>query len=267
MGSISLILGIVAACILVVYGIGMGNLNNFIDMPSVYITIGGTFATIMASFPLRVLSQVPKHLKIAFFGKKYDTMKYIDTLVDFAQVARRSGLLALEEKANQETDPFLKESILLIVDAVDPDKVRQMLEANLDNMLTRHEEGIAVYEKGAALGPAFGMIGTLIGLINMLKSLDVTNTEASSALGDGMSVALVTTFYGSVLANVVFLPIASQLKIKSEEEYLCKSIIVEGVLSIQAGENPRYINEKLVSLLERKKAEQRKAASSKPENA
>ena len=255
MGSISLIIGIVAGLALVVYGIGMQNMGNFIDMSSVYITIGGTFSGIIASFPLRVLAGVPKHLKIAFFGPKYDAMKYIDTIVEFAQIARKSGLLALEEKANQEQDPFLKESVLLIVDAVDANKIRDMLNANLDNMMARHEEAISIYEKGAALGPAFGMIGTLIGLINMLKALDVTNSEASSALGEGMSVALITTFYGSMLANVVFSPIANQLKTKNDEEYLCRSIILEGILSIQSGENPKYIREKLVSLLERRTAE------------
>lgn len=250
--DLTTLIGIVVAIGLMLYGIGFANLLNFWDLQSVIITIGGTFAGIFASFPLRVLKDIPKHMKIAFLGgSKFDAMRYIDTICEFAQIARKSGLLALEEKANQEKDEFLKSSVLLIVDAVDADKVRQMLNDELDNVASRHEEAISLYERGAAFGPAFGMIGTLIGLINMLKSLDVSSGDASSSLGEGMSVALITTLYGSFLANIIFTPISAKLGVKNAEEMLCKNIIVEGVLSIQSGENPKYIREKLTSLLSR----------------
>ena len=254
--NLTTIIGLIAAFGVMVYGImGSGELLNFYDVPSIFITIIGAFAILVASTPARVLSDIPKHLKVIFAGKKQNAMAFIDTIVDFAQIARRSGLLALEEKANQETDEFLKSSILQIVDGVDAGKVRAVLEANIDNIMARHEEAAGFYDKGAALGPAFGMIGTLIGLINMLKGLDVEAEGAAAMLGKNMSVALVTTFYGSVLANAIFMPLSNQLKSKSEEEYLCKVIVMEGVLAIQAGENPKYIREKLESLLSQKTRE------------
>ena len=268
--NLTAIIGLIAAFGVMVYGIlGSGNLMNFYNFPSILITIGGALAILVASTPARILTDIPKHLKVIFAGKKQNAMAIIDTIVDFAQIARRSGLLALEERANQETDEFLKSSILQIVDGVDAGKVRAVLEANIDNVMARHEEAAGFYDKGAALGPAFGMIGTLIGLINMLKGLNVEAEGAAEMLGDNMSVALVTTFYGSVLANAIFMPLSNQLKSKSEEEYLCKVIIMEGVLSIQAGENPKYIREKLESLLSQKtrdKAAKKGASPASPES-
>lgn len=253
--DLTTLLGIVSGMLLVVYGIGVGNFNNFVDLPSVAITVGGTFSAILACYPFSSLKAIHKHLKIVSSGKKYDPIQYINSISEYAQIARKNGLLALEEKAYQQKDPFLRNSLLLIVDAIDADKVKQMLEDDISYLDARHQEATSIYEKGASFAPAFGMIGTLIGLINMLKNMDLSAGGASDQLGQGMSLALITTFYGSLLANLVFLPIANKLTLRHEEEMLCKEIIVEGVLSIQSGENPKFIKEKLISFLPQKERE------------
>ena len=260
--DITTIIGILAGLALIANGImftttgyKVENLGNFLDIPSVIIVIGGTIAAVAASYPIKALKRIPKHMKIMMDEKRYDPMVYIDMLVEFAQLARKNGLLALEEKANELEDPFFKQSIMLIVDATDPDRVRTMLTTDLDNLADRHDEGAGLYEKGAAIAPAFGMIGTLVGLINMLKNMTLDTGDGgggASNLGADMSVALVTTFYGCIMAHLIFSPIANKLKLRNSEEYLCKQIIIEGVLSIQAGENPKFLKEKLISYLSQK---------------
>lgn len=224
----------------------MANLPNFFDPPSVAIVFGGVIAALMVSFPGKVFGKIPKHMKIVLFPTKYEPMAYIEQLVEFAKEARINGLLALEDKLNNVEDQFLKNSLMLVVDSVEPEKVKNLLETELDYLDDRHSQDRAFYDKGAAYGPAFGMLGTLIGLINLLKQLD-----DPSAIGPAMAVALITTFYGTFLANIVFTPISNKLKTRHEEEYLCKMIISEGVQSIQSGDNPKFIEEKLTQLLPR----------------
>lgn len=245
----STIAGILAACALMLMGITLPKIGNFWDVGSFFITIGGTFAILIASYPFEVLKEIPKHMNMILGKVKNDPVEWIEKISEYAQVARKSGLLVLEEKVNQETDEFFKGGMMLIVDAVDPDKAKVRLEGDLEHIYTRHEDAITFYEKGAALGPAMGMIGTLIGLINMLKGMDPSGSSGASTLGQDMGVALITTMYGSVMANVFFTPIANKLRYRNEEEALCKQIIIEGILSIQAGENPKYIKEKLLSFL------------------
>lgn len=253
--NITLLIGTVLAFALVVFGIGFDSIGNFIDTSSLLIVIGGTFAIMIASTPLSQLKGIPKHIIIALTkGNKYKPEMFIDEIVECAKVARSSGLLALEEHANQQEDPFFKESLLLIVDAIDADKIKERLTAELDNLDARHAAATAIYERGAAFGPAMGMIGTLIGLINMLKSMNF-DSGGADVLAQNMSVALITTFYGSILANVLFTPLASQLKSIHESEVLCKEIIIEGILAVQAGENPKFIREKLLSYLSDKERE------------
>lgn len=244
--NFSLIIGWASAFALIIYGIlSSGELGSFIDASSFAITCGGTFACLIASFPFSYLAKVPKRIGMAFFPKKYDPMKYIQEIVDYAQIARSRGLLALEESANQCQDPFMKQSLMLIVDSNDPDKVRAMLDDSISFMVDRHDGGRAFFDRGVALFPAFGMLGTLIGLINMLAGM----SEDQSKLAVGMAQALITTFYGSLFANVLFAPISTALKNSHDEELLCMQIIEEGVLSIATGSNPRYIQEKLEFML------------------
>lgn len=228
----------------VVYNFTWASLINFWDLPSVFIVLGGTTAALMISFPISQFAKVPKHLGIIFSPRKYNPEFYIEKIVECAKKARINGLLALEEDINQLTDPFLKSSLMMIVDSVDPEKLDQQLEAALENLDERHEQDCSFYERGAALAPAFGMVGTLIGLINMLK--DLSDFES---VGPNMSVALVTTFYGTLLSNVIFTPLSNKLRMRHEEEYLCMKIVCEGVKAIQAGENPNFIQDRLLKML------------------
>ncbi len=246
--NITLIVGLVIAIGLVVFGmLSGGTLDMFIDVPSILITVGGTFGILIAISPISLLKTLPKVLKICFVPPKYDPKKYIADIVEYAKIARSKGLLALEDSANKCEDPFMKQSLMLIVDANDPGKVREMLESSLDFMDQRHSAAREFFAKGASLGPAFGMLGTLVGLIIMLN-----NMENSGDLGSSMAVALITTFYGSLLANVVFTPLESAAKNAHEDEMFCMQIIIEGVMAIAAGSNPRLIQEKLEFMLAKK---------------
>lgn len=253
--NITLIIGWVAAFGLIFMGIvagegnGLGAINRFLEVQSFLITGGGALACLVASFPLSYLAGVPKKLGMAFFPKKYSPEKYIQQIVEYAQTARSKGLLALEESANQCPDPFMKSSLMLIVDANEPEKVRAMLDDAINFMCDRHENGRAFFEKGVALFPAFGMLGTLVGLINMLATM----SSNPDGLASGMATALITTFYGSLFANVLFAPLGMALKNSHEDELLCMQIIEEGVLAIAAGSNPRYIQEKLEFMLPKSK--------------
>lgn len=223
------------------------NLWNFFDAASIFIVIGCTLAIVVASFPASTLAAMPKHFGIMLNAKKFDPMKYIDQLVDLAQTARKNGLLALEGKANEQEDPFFKMAIMLIVDANDPDKVRAILENDIECMSARHEDSAALYDKASAVAPAFGMVGTLVGLINMLKAMNLEG--GAGDLGGAMGTALITTLYGCILAHMVFGPVAQLLRVRDEEEVLCKQIIVEGVMAIQAGENPKALKERLLTYM------------------
>lgn len=228
-----------------------GSLWNFVDLSSILIVVGGTLAVVIACYP-KLAKSFPKHIKIMLRSQAFDPAVYVDQLVELAQIARKNGLLALEEKANDQPDPFFKQAIMLIVDANDPDRVRSILENDIEQTSARHQEVVAMYERGSNAAPAFGMIGTLIGLINMLKGLDGADMES---LGPNMSVALITTFYGSFLAHVIFNPIAANLTARDEEEVLCRQIIVEGIMAIQSGENPKFLRERLMTFMNQKQRE------------
>ena len=244
--NITIIIGWVISFGLVLFGIfNGGQIDWFIDTASLAITVGGTIGCLIGSFPLSYLKNLPKYLKLAILPKKFNPQSYTEQIVEFAKIARTKGLISLEDSANKCTDPFLKESLMLIVDANDLDKVRSMLDDAIDFMCERHEKGRLFFEKGVSIFPAFGMLGTLVGLVNMLKGMG----EDSSNLSNGMATALITTFYGSLFANVIFAPIAASLKNSHEQELLCMQIIEEGVLSIAAGSNPRLIQEKLEFML------------------
>ena len=239
--TIGLLLGIV----FIIGGIRTsGQLDTFWDLPSVIIVLGGTLASTLASYPLEDFLNTGKVIKKAFFYKETSPAEVIGEVIELANIARKEGLLSLEKYAENLDDEFLQKGIMLIVDGTDPDLVRNILETELVFLEERHLDGQSIFQTMGTYAPAFGMIGTLIGLINMLKFLD-----DPSAIGPNMSVALVTTFYGSVLANVVFLPMAQKLKIRSNSEILVKELMVEGLLSIQAGENPRIIEEKLKTFI------------------
>ncbi len=256
--EISTILGYIAVVGAIVFGISFEDggfnfamLRNFFDVPSIFITIGGTTFALLASFPFDTFKRIPGHLKMAFRKDKKNPYEYIEVITDLSREARKKGLLALEDKAMTFEDEFLKESVLLIVDAIEPDKLKLWFAQKLDFIRQRNDAERTLYDRGAAFGPAFGMIGTLIGLVNMLKSMNLE--DGPEALGLNMSVALITTFYGSLLANAFFIPMSNKLEIAQEKEMLFKEMIVEGVISIKEGENPKYIQEKLLNFLEKER--------------
>ena len=258
--NIGYLIGLVVAIGVMVLGMANGfppyefeKIGNFGDGPSVMIVIGCTVFILMASFPLKTFLSIPKHFGVMMKNPKQKPENIINSLVDLAQIARKDGLLALEEKANDQEDPFFKQAIMLIVDANDPDRVRATLENDIECMSDRHNAAAAMYDKASAIAPAFGMVGTLIGLINMLKNMDPTS--GSSNIGADMSVALITTLYGCILAHMVFGPVANNLRIRDSEEVLNKMIIVEGITCIQAGKNPKMLREKLLTFVAQKQRE------------
>lgn len=248
--NIALIVGIVIAVGMTVFGmLTGGELSWFVDVPSIAIVVGGTIGAVIANYPLSTLKKMGKLLGLAFKSPKYDPEEYIANMVDYCKTARQKGILALEEQANACPDQFTKSALMLIVDANDSDKVKTMLDDSINFMCDRHDENIQIFGRAAGTAPAFGMIGTLCGLIGMLKKMDPTDPESAASLGGAMATALVTTFYGSLLANVVFTPIGNQLQYLHNKEVLCLQIVEEGTLAIISGANPRFVEEKLRMML------------------
>ena len=270
--NIGYIIGLVIAIVVMVLGMANGfppydfnQLKKFGDGPSVMIVIGCTIAIVLASFPLKTFLSIPKHFAVMLKNPKQKPENIINALVDLAQIARKDGLLALEEKAGEQDDPFFKQAIILIVDANDPDRVRATLENDIEFMSDRHNAAAALYDKASAVAPAFGMVGTLVGLINMLQKMDPTS--GSSTIGKDMGVALITTLYGCILAHMIFGPVANNLRIRDADEVLNKMIIVEGITCIQAGENPKMLREKLLTFVAQKQREKLAASGGGGEGA
>ena len=247
--DIATIVGMVTCFCLMIFGMVWGKsfaaVMSFIDIPSVLITLGGTlFCMMMQSKTIPAFLNSLKSISLIMKVKDFNEAEAINNIINLSNVARKEGLLALEEAANNIEDDFLKKGVLLIVDGTDPELVRSILETELNCIEGRHESNAVFWDRVGALGPAWGMIGTLIGLINMLKDL-----SDLASVGPNMAVALVTTFYGSVVANWIAAPTANKMRDNSAAEIRIKEIMVEGLLSIQAGENPRVIEEKLKSFL------------------
>ncbi len=221
-----------------------GKLGNFYNAPSVMIVLGGTIAATVISYNFNDLKQTVAKLKDAFTGSESNLEEDLDTILVLARKARIEGLLSLD---GQEFDePFLEKGIALVVDGTDPELVKDIMEAEIERIENEDTLPQKVLNSMAAFAPAYGMIGTLIGLINMLTQL-----SDAAALGPSMSVALITTFYGTVLANLVFMPLAAKLGAVSEIRMTRLDLLLEGILSIQKGENPRMIKEKLDSYIPR----------------
>lgn len=246
--DIASIIGIVAGIVFVIISILLGGgataLISFGDLPSVMITIGGSFAAILLSYSMEDFLAGLKSFTLVLKQKETNVQAIIEQIIEMSSLARKDGLLALEEAASESGDEFIKKGIFLIVDGTDPGLVRGILETELFSIETRHKSRVEFWQDIGAMGPAWGMIGTLIGLVNMLRDMEDPNT-----IGPAMSVALLTTLYGSMLANWIAIPTAKKLQRKSASELLEKNIMIEGLLSIQAGENPRVIEEKLKSFL------------------
>lgn len=246
--DIASLAGILIGVVMVIFGIfssgGLDAFGNFADLPSVFITIGGSISSVLTAHKLPDFINGFKSISLPFQDKVVDPGQVIRQIIDLSNVGRKEGLLALEEAANNIEDEFLKKGIMLVVDGTDPELVRGILETDLYCLQDRHGKVIGFWEKWAEMGPAWGMIGTLIGLVNMLKQLNDPDS-----IGPQMAVALLTTLYGSLIANWMCIPISYKLKANDAIEVVMREITIEGLLSIQAGENPRVIEEKLKSFL------------------
>lgn len=243
------IIGLVVAFAMMMLGIltgddGVAGIKYFWDFKSVLITFGGAFFSTMAAYSMKDYIAGLKSFLLIFKSSTQNIPEMISKIIDLSNVARKEGLLSLEEVASELDDEFLKKGILLIVDGTDPELVRAILETELISTEERHKKKINFWQDLGSAGPAWGMIGTLIGLILMLQ-----NMSDASAIGPAMSIALITTLYGSILANWICSPVANKLKAYNADEIMLKEIMIEGLLSIQAGENPRVIEEKLKSFL------------------
>lgn len=243
--DIATLFGIVAGTGLILAAIASGaGLGAFVDVPSILIVIGGTCASALINFPLAEVLGVFAVVKKTVLHKAPAPVKEIERLVHLAKVARSEGLLALENFTEEIEDPFLLKGVQLVVDGTEPEVLRDVLETDLEQLELRHGMGKNILDSMGAAAPAFGMIGTLIGLVTMLGDL-----SDPSAIGAGMATALLTTLYGSLIANLVFIPLAGKLGTRSKSEVATKQLIIEGVASIQAGINPRLVEEKLKSFI------------------
>jgi len=241
--DIASVIGLCVGFGLVLWSLG-ANLRSFFDVASILIVFGGTIGATLINYPLAEVLRVLSVVKKAILHKEESPAEIIRTLVKFAEKARREGILSLEQAAESLDDEFLKSGINLAVDGTEPEYIHDIMTTEIDNIAERHKNGAAIMEAMGTYAPAFGMIGTLIGLIIMLR-----NMQDPSTIGGGMATALITTFYGAVLANLVFMPIAGKLRLRSAHELLLKELCIQGIMAIQSGDNPRIVESKLKAFL------------------
>lgn len=246
--DIASLLGIILCFAMLIFGIlssaGPGGFGEYIDVPSAIITFGGALSATLGAYSLADFIAGLKSIRLIFKAPTLNTSDMIKKIIELSNVARKEGLLSLEEAASDMEEPFLKKGILLVVDGTDPELVRGIMETEMVCIDDRHKSLAGFWDTLAAMGPAWGMIGTLVGLVDMLYHMD-----DASAIGPAMAVALITTLYGSLLANWICTPTSNKLKYDNAIEMMQKEVMIEGLLSIQAGENPRVIEEKLKSFL------------------
>lgn len=241
--DIGSVIGIVLALGLIVFGMG-SYVTAFIDLPSLMIVVGGTTGGILVFFPLESLLGIGGIIKNVFFTKSQQTSALIATIIDFAGRARREGILSLQNVGNEVDDEFFVKGIGLVVDGIEESAIEDIMANEIDFLEERHKNGADMLASMGALSPAFGMIGTLIGLVIMLQNLQDT-----AAIGPAMAIALITTFYGALMANLFFIPFSGKLRARSQQEVLLRRLTLQGVLAIAAGNNPRIVEQKLNSFL------------------
>lgn len=252
--DITTIIGIIAGLAALVGGYlwDGGHLEALFVPSALLIVVGGTIGAVIVSFPMARLKEIGKALSMAFKEPKRDQATTIEEIVDMATVARREGVLALEQRALEHPNPFLRDGLMMVVDGTDPELTRQILELEMDSRERHHEGWAKIFEAAGGFAPTMGIIGTVMGLIHVLGNL-----SDPEGLGPAIAVAFCATLYGVGTANVIYLPIASKIKIRSKEQIAEMELMLEGILALQAGENPQLIKKKLHSFLhqERKKSE------------
>lgn len=241
-------IGITLGFIMIIFAIvSSGNLSSmatFFDVASIFIVLGGVIASMLITFNFEQIKLTGRVLKESFNKTEDRLPELIQLFIRLAERARREGILALENELEEVEDPFIKKGILLAVDGIEPEVITDILNAEITAIEERHYKGRVLLEKAGEYAPSWGMIGTIVGLILMLNQLSDPAT-----LGPAMAVALITTLYGTVLANLVFLPMASKLEAKTEDEVFLKQIIIEGIIGVQSGQNPRILEEKLSAFI------------------
>lgn len=247
--DIATLIGLVAGVGLMLWAVmSKSELSAFIDIPSMVMVIGGATSAALVSFPLRNLLGIATVVRKTLFASSGDPKQLIQDLVGYAEIARRDGILALEDTVRDVKDQFIVTGIQMAIDGTDPEVIEQILISEWEAVAERHADGKALFDNFGRYAPAFGMIGTLVGLVIMLQ-----NMSDPSSIGDGMAIALLTTLYGALAANLVALPLADKLSLRSKDELLLKSIVIKGVMAIQSGDNPRVVEQKLLTFLPYKK--------------
>lgn len=216
----------------------------FLNIPAMLIVLGGTFGATFAGTTMEKMKLIPTLYKKAMGSEKPDMGAQLELLVGFAERARREGLLALDEEVAELDDEFTRKGLQLVVDGTDPELVREILENEIDGMMGRHHAAVSPFEKAGGFAPTMGIIGTVMGLVHVLENLDQPAT-----LGPAISAAFIATLLGVGSANVVFLPIGNRLKALSREEVAMRTMVLEGILAIQAGDNPRIVADKLLTFV------------------
>ncbi len=243
--DIATLIGILSAFTLVIGAILMGSsLTLFLNIPGLMIVVGGTLGATLINYPLPDLLKVVRVVKNAFFHRKQTAKDLIAEFVALAGTARREGILALESNVGDMKDDFMRKGLQLSIDGLEPGAIKEILNTEIVSIQDRHKLGAEIFTTLGTFAPALGMIGTLIGLVQMLQTMDDPST-----IGPAMAVALLTTFYGALLANVLFLPIAGKLRNRSSEEVMMKELMAEGIMSIAKGDNPRLLEQKLNAYL------------------
>ena len=243
--DLGILFGLIGTWLLIAWALfAGGDAMVYINAPGVILVIGTSFTVLFLSFPARSVKQLFSVTRRAFVAQRKSLDKLIDDMVSYAEIARRDGILSLESTTKEIDDPFIVRGIQMAVDGTDPELIEQIMTTELENVVERHEAGKGLFDALAKYAPAFGMIGTLVGLVAMLSNMD-----DPSQIGKGMAIALLTTMYGAMIANGIALPLSDRLSFRSSEEVLYKTIIIKGVMAIQSGDNPRIVEQKLRTFL------------------
>ena len=240
----SSLIGVIIACLGIAVGATLegSNVMAVLNIPAILIVLGGTLGATIAGTSFDTVKSIPNLYKKAFLSEAPDLVGRVKELVGYAEKARRDGLLALDEQLATVEDAYTRKGLQLVVDGTDPDLVAEVLETENANMKKRHAAGVQPFDKAGGFAPTLGIIGTVFGLVHVLENLDKPET-----LGPSISAAFIATLLGVASSNVVYLPVANRLKQLSAEEVQFRSMILEGILSIQAGDNPRVVEEKLMA--------------------
>lgn len=244
--DITTVLGLVLGCGLLGWAIslGAGGIMLFVDVPSIAIVGGGTFAVMLVNYPASDLKLLTKVVLRTLFFRLNSSADEIQRVIDYATLARKEGLLALESKLREVDDQFFAKGIQLVIDGFPSETVRDIMELEASWQMQRHSSGKKMLEQIGMYAPAFGMIGTLVGLVQMLSSL-----SDPSQIGGGMAVALLTTLYGALVANMVCIPMAAKLDVRAKQEGALRELMIEGIVAIQSGDGPQLIKEKLKTFI------------------